>query len=46
MLAGFTGQDLERIEADSERDRFFGAQEAMDYGLVDEVLSPPEGEKG
>jgi ATP-dependent Clp protease protease subunit len=45
MLAKATGQDLETIERDSERDRFFGAQEAMDYGLVDEVLSPPSAEK-
>ncbi|MGB0768140.1 MAG: ClpP family protease [Phycisphaeraceae bacterium] len=46
MLAGFTGQNLERIEKDSERDRFFGATEAAEYGLVDEVLSSPEdGEK-
>lgn len=42
MLSGFTGQDVEKIAADSERDRFFNAQEAADYGLVDEVLSPPK----
>jgi len=45
MLAGFTGQDLERIEKDSERDRFFSAAEAAEYGLVDEMLSPPKAEK-
>jgi len=45
MLASFTGQNIDRILEDSERDRFFGAQAAMDYGLVDEVLSPPEAEK-
>ena len=45
MLAGFTGQDLKTIERDSERDRFFSAQTAKDYGLVDEVLVPPTAEK-
>lgn len=45
MLAGFTGQDVAKVAADSERDHFLTAQEAMDYGLVDEVLSPPEAEK-
>lgn len=45
MLATATGQDLATIERDSERDRFFSAQEAADYGLVDEVLSPPKAEK-
>lgn len=45
MLATATGQDLATIERDSERDRFFGAQEAKEYGLVDEVLSPPEVKK-
>jgi ATP-dependent Clp protease, protease subunit len=38
MNARHTGQPLERIEADSERDRWFTAQEALDYGLVDRVL--------
>ena len=45
MLAGFTGQDVEKVAKDSERDHFLSAQEAADYGLVDEVLSPPEAEK-
>jgi ATP-dependent Clp protease protease subunit len=33
-----TGQPLERIEADSDRDRWFSADEAKDYGLVDHVV--------
>jgi len=33
-----TGQTLERIEADSDRDRWFSADEAKDYGLVDHVV--------
>ena len=45
MLAKATGQELATIEKDSERDRFFSAEEALAYGLVDEVLSPPEAEK-
>ncbi len=41
MIAGFTGQTVERVSEDSERDKFFSAQEAKDYGLVDEVVSRP-----
>jgi ATP-dependent Clp protease, protease subunit len=33
-----TGQPLERIEADSDRDRWFTAQEARDYGIIDAVI--------
>jgi ATP-dependent Clp protease, protease subunit len=33
-----TGQSLERIEADSDRDRWFTAEEAKDYGFVDAVI--------
>ena len=39
ILANHTGQDVARIEEDSERDKFFNAQEAKDYGLVDEVIT-------
>lgn len=38
ILARHTGKTPEQIEEDSERDRFFSAQEAKEYGLVDEVL--------
>lgn len=38
ILASHTGKTADEVEADSERDRFFSAQEAKDYGLVDEVL--------
>lgn len=41
LLAGYTGQTPEQIAKDVERDKFFSAQEAADYGLVDEVLTPP-----
>ena len=33
-----TGQPIERIEADSDRDRWFTAQEARDYGFIDQVI--------
>jgi ATP-dependent Clp protease, protease subunit len=35
-----TGQDLERIVRDSDRDTFFNAEQAVAYGLADEVLEP------
>ena len=31
-------QPVERIEADSDRDRWFTAQEALDYGFIDKVI--------
>ena len=45
MMAGFTGQELSQIEADAERDKFFSAAEAKEYGLVDEVVERKTGEK-
>jgi len=39
ILAHHTSKDVAQIEEDSERDRFFSAQEAVAYGLVDEVLN-------
>src|SRR4249920_1534874 len=38
ILAKHTTQDIKTIERDTERDNFFGAQEATKYGLVDKVL--------
>ena len=38
ILAANSGQDLETIKADTERDNFMSAQEAKDYGLIDEVI--------
>ena len=37
-LASHTNQPLERIERDTERDFFMSAHEAMDYGLIDQVI--------
>ncbi len=39
LLARHTGQALERIEADTERDFFMSAEEAKNYGLIDQVIS-------
>jgi ATP-dependent Clp protease, protease subunit len=39
LLAQHTGQPLERIEADTERDFFMSADEAKAYGLIDQVIS-------
>ncbi len=38
ILAERTGQSVERIEADTDRDRYMSAEEAKEYGLIDEVL--------
>lgn len=38
MFSKFTGKSVETIEADSERDRYMSAPEAVKYGLVDEVI--------
>jgi ATP-dependent Clp protease protease subunit len=39
MLAKHTGQSIEVIERDSDRDRFMGAEDAVKYGLIDKVLT-------
>ena len=38
ILSEHTGQPLERVSADTDRDRFMGGQEAVEYGLIDEVI--------
>ncbi len=40
ILAKHTGQPLERIEKDTDRDFYLSADEAKEYGLIDEVLKP------
>ena len=37
-IADHTGQTVEQIEADSDRDRWFTAEEAKDYGIIDHVI--------
>jgi len=39
MLADNTGKPLEVIQRDTERDNFMSAQEAMEYGLIDKVIT-------
>ncbi len=39
MLASHTGQSVEQIEKDTDRDNFMAASQAVEYGLVDRVLS-------
>lgn len=41
ILADHTGQEMEQIRKDAERDKYFSAPEAKAYGLVDEVLTEP-----
>jgi ATP-dependent Clp protease protease subunit len=41
ILAEATGQSLEKIERDTDRDYIMGAQEAVEYGVVDRVISRP-----
>ncbi|MBX6394712.1 MAG: ATP-dependent Clp endopeptidase proteolytic subunit ClpP [Alicyclobacillaceae bacterium] len=40
ILSERTGQPLEKIERDTDRDNFMDAEEAKAYGLIDEVISP------
>ena len=42
ILSAHTGQTLERIREDTERDNFMGAEEARSYGLIDEILDRRE----
>ncbi|HYF91501.1 MAG TPA: ATP-dependent Clp protease proteolytic subunit [Symbiobacteriaceae bacterium] len=42
ILAKHTGQTIDRVKADTERDRWMSAEEAKAYGLVDEVVHPKE----
>lgn len=42
ILSSHTGQPLERIEADTDRDFFMGGEEAVKYGIVDKVISQRE----
>ncbi|HSP02525.1 MAG TPA: ATP-dependent Clp protease proteolytic subunit, partial [Acidimicrobiales bacterium] len=38
-IAEHTGQTVEQIQADSERDRWFTAEQALEYGIVDKVIT-------
>ena len=41
LNAEFSGQPLEKIEADADRDKWFTAEEAKEYGFVDKVIARP-----
>ena len=43
ILAENTGQDIERVAEDTERDHYMSAQEALDYGLIDRIITNREG---
>jgi ATP-dependent Clp protease protease subunit len=46
LMAEHTGQDYEKVAKDTDRDNFLSAKEAMEYGLIDQVLtSRPDGAK-
>jgi len=42
ILAQHTGQPLEKVERDTDRDYYLSAQEAMEYGLIDQVVTREE----
>ncbi|HYP48478.1 MAG TPA: ATP-dependent Clp protease proteolytic subunit [Thermoleophilaceae bacterium] len=42
IYASHTGQSVERVHEDFERDRFFSAEEAVEYGLVDRIIEAQE----
>ncbi|MDH3831830.1 MAG: ATP-dependent Clp endopeptidase proteolytic subunit ClpP [Gammaproteobacteria bacterium] len=44
ILASHTGQSLETIQRDTERDNFMGAEEAKTYGLIDEIIDQRQDE--
>ena len=46
ILSHHTGQPIERIAEDTDRDRYMSAEQAKEYGLIDEVLYPPVPREG
>jgi ATP-dependent Clp protease protease subunit len=38
IMASHTGQDFERVKADTDRDNIMTPQQAMEYGIIDEVI--------
>ena len=43
MMAEMSGQDIEKVKADCERDYYMTAEEALAYGIIDEIYSPRAG---
>ncbi len=42
LMSEMTGKPLEQLELDVERDHFMNAQEALEYGIIDEIFQPQE----
>ncbi len=42
LLAEHTGQKVDRIKKDTERDNFMTAEEALEYGLIDKIIRSEE----
>ena len=40
LTSEMTGQDIEKVKQDVERDYFMSAKEALDYGIIDEIYQP------
>ena len=45
ILSSHTGQPIDKIQIDTDRDNFLGAEEAKEYGLIDEILIARAGEE-
>jgi len=45
ILSNHTGQPMEKIETDTDRDNFLGAEQAKEYGLIDEILVSRKGDE-
>ena len=45
MMADMTGQPLEKIQTDVERDYFMSAEEALEYHIIDEIYQPRDKQK-
>jgi ATP-dependent Clp protease protease subunit len=45
ILADHSGNPIEKIEKDSDRDHWMTAKEALDYGMIDEVLEKGKSKK-
>ena len=40
LMSEMTGKPIEQLELDVERDHFMNAQEALEYGIIDEIFQP------
>jgi ATP-dependent Clp protease protease subunit len=46
ILAHHTGQSIDTIKADTDRDNFMGGEEAVKYGIIDQVIEDRESSSG